>query len=106
MGQQWVASLANYDFKVYYKTGKSNVDADVLSHIPWDRIEDTAETVDTVAVKDILAGCSYSSAPFEPFIWYLSGEREVPVQSLNTEVTAVSKQVKVSVPIGLKNSMI
>ena len=33
-GQQWVASLANYDFKIFYKSGKLNVDADVLSHIP------------------------------------------------------------------------
>ena len=30
-GQWWVASLANYDFKIYYKSGKTNTDADALS---------------------------------------------------------------------------
>ena len=30
VGQQWIASLANYDFQLYYKTGKSNDEADAL----------------------------------------------------------------------------
>ena len=33
-GQRWVASLANYDFRIFYKTGKTNVEAYALSHIP------------------------------------------------------------------------
>ena len=32
-GQRWVASLANYDFQLFYKTGKSNIEADALSRI-------------------------------------------------------------------------
>ena len=35
VGQCWVASLADYNFQLHYKTGKSNVEADGLSHIPW-----------------------------------------------------------------------
>ena len=35
-GQRWIASLANYDFKIYYRSGKLNVDADSLSRIPWE----------------------------------------------------------------------
>ena len=35
MGQKWVASLANYNFKLHYKSGKLNVEADALSRIPW-----------------------------------------------------------------------
>ena len=34
-GQRWVASLANYDFKLNYRSGKENVEADALSRIPW-----------------------------------------------------------------------
>ena len=34
-GQRWVASLANYNFKIFYKSGKLNVDADALSQILW-----------------------------------------------------------------------
>ena len=33
-GQRWIASLTSYDFGLFYKTGKTNVDADALSHIP------------------------------------------------------------------------
>ena len=35
-GQRWVASLANYNFKIFYKSGKLNVEADALSGIPWE----------------------------------------------------------------------
>ena len=35
-GQRWVASLANYTFKIFYRSGKLNVEADALSHIPWE----------------------------------------------------------------------
>ena len=34
-GQWWVASLANYNFKIFYKSGKQNVQADALSRIEW-----------------------------------------------------------------------
>ena len=30
-GQRWVASLANYNFKIFYRSGKVNVEADILS---------------------------------------------------------------------------
>ena len=33
-GQRWVASLTSYDFGLFYKTGKTNMDADALSRIP------------------------------------------------------------------------
>ena len=34
-GHHWVANLTNYNFALRYKSGKENVDANVLSHIPW-----------------------------------------------------------------------
>ena len=33
-GQHWIASLANYDFKIYYRSSKLNVDADSLMSGP------------------------------------------------------------------------
>ena len=30
-GQRWVASLANYNFKIFYRSGKCNVEVDALS---------------------------------------------------------------------------
>ena len=34
--QRWVASLANYNFKIFYRSGKLNVEADALLRIPWE----------------------------------------------------------------------
>ena len=44
-GQRWVASLANYNFKIFYRSGKLNVEADALSQIPWKntQVDDMAE---------------------------------------------------------------
>ena len=33
-GQRWVASLANYVLRIFYKTSKIYVEADALSHTP------------------------------------------------------------------------
>ena len=35
-GQRWVAALALYDFRIYYRSGKMNANADALSRIPWE----------------------------------------------------------------------
>ena len=35
-GQRWVASLANYNFKIFYRSGNPNVEANALSRIPWE----------------------------------------------------------------------
>ena len=34
-GQRWVAALGLYDFKIFYRSGKKNANADALSRIPW-----------------------------------------------------------------------
>ena len=39
---RWMAALAAYNFTLNYRPGKTNVDADALSRIPWDR-EQTVE---------------------------------------------------------------
>ena len=33
-GQRWIAALANYNFSLHYRSGKTNVEADALSRIP------------------------------------------------------------------------
>ena len=49
-GQRWVASLANYVFRIFYKSGKTNVEADALSCIP----RDDCALIDTPAIKAIM----------------------------------------------------
>ena len=54
MGQRWIASLANYDFKIFYWSEHLNVDADSLSRILWN-MEQTYDTpLDTVLVKSAI----------------------------------------------------
>ena len=35
MNHCWVASLANYNFQLYYRAGKTNIDADALLRVSW-----------------------------------------------------------------------
>ena len=51
-GQRWVASLANYNFKIFYKSGKLNVEVDALSCIPWESTQ--MENVEPLIVKTML----------------------------------------------------
>ena len=54
MGQRWIASLANYDFKIFYQSGDLNVDADSLSRIPWDMEKMYDTPLDTVLMKSAI----------------------------------------------------
>ena len=56
-GQCWVASLANYNFQIFYKSGKSNVEADALSCIP--RASDIL--IDGPSVKAIISAVPYTN---------------------------------------------
>ena len=66
-GQRWVASLANYDFRIFYKSGKTNIEADALSRIP----RDGHSLIDTPTVKAIMTAVpptdwsEYNLNPFE-----------------------------------------
>ena len=54
-GQCWVTSLANYDFRISYKSGKSNVEADALSHI----LRTSDILIDAPSVKAIISAVPY-----------------------------------------------
>ena len=36
-GHQWIVKLVKFNFTIYYCSEKSNVNADVLSRIPWNQ---------------------------------------------------------------------
>ena len=51
-GQQWIAALSIYNFQIYYRTGKTNANADALSRIPWDASEvQICKKIDKVTVQ-------------------------------------------------------
>ena len=41
MGHRWVTGLANYNFHIHYQSRKSNVEADALSRIDWEKGDET-----------------------------------------------------------------
>ena len=43
MGHRWIAGLANYNFHIHYKSRKSNVEADALSRIDWEKGDETIQ---------------------------------------------------------------
>ena len=51
-GQRGVASLANYNFKIFCRSGKFNVKADVLSRIPWENTQ--VDHVEPMIVKTMI----------------------------------------------------
>ena len=59
VGQCWIVALANYSFQLHYKTSKSNVEADALSWIPWQKAKLECQDLDNLTVKAIIVGCIY-----------------------------------------------
>ena len=54
-GQRWVAALSIYDFQIFYRSGKSNKNADALSRIPWEQSDtNKSEKMDAVTVKAVM----------------------------------------------------
>ena len=43
MGHRWITGLANYNFHIHYKSGKSSVETDVLSRIDWEKYAETTQ---------------------------------------------------------------
>ena len=63
-GQRWVAALSIYNFQIFYHSGKSNVNADALSRIPWDQ-HDVKESrkMDAVTVKAVMTKADDACLP-------------------------------------------
>ncbi|MCG8622444.1 MAG: DDE-type integrase/transposase/recombinase, partial [Proteobacteria bacterium] len=53
-GQRWIANLASYDFKIFYRSGHLNVDADALSRIPWELQSVRENPLDEVLAKSVM----------------------------------------------------
>jgi len=51
--QRWVAELADYNFTIKYRPGKSNVVADILSGMPLDMGQYAQQSIEEVP-KDVL----------------------------------------------------
>ena len=81
-GQRWVASLANYDFRIFYKSGKTNVEADALSRISREQ----HSIIDIPTVKAIMTATTHTD-------WseYNTNPLEIVCKSTQTVVHKKSK---------------
>ena len=91
-GQRWVVSLANYNFKIFYKSGKLNVEVDALSCIPWESTQ--IEHIEPLVVKTMLQSKMESEINFP--------EEHFPETLLLNSMT-VDTTPKLTQKIGLKN---
>ena len=53
MGHRWITGLANYNFHIHYKSRKSNIEADALSRIDWEKGD---ETIQADSIQAIVTG--------------------------------------------------
>ena len=74
--------MANYDFKLFYKSGQTNVEADTLSRIPWNT-ELYGDPVKTI----ILVKSSQWSPLHEPLVSNLP--------QLNEQNVLIAKQAQI-----------
>ena len=52
------SSISKLQFPTYYKTGKSNIEPDALSRIPWYKTKSDYQDLDHLTVKAIIGGCT------------------------------------------------
>lgn len=64
-GHGWVAQLSNYNFSIHYKTGKTNVDASMLSGLPSIQ-KDVVQSVYEVKTTQVILTLSASTKSSEP----------------------------------------
>ena len=55
-GHRWMTYLASYDFKILYRSGKYNTNADALSCLPENRV-DEQPSIDAESIKAISVAC-------------------------------------------------
>jgi hypothetical protein len=69
-GQRWIAALGMYNFKILYRSGKANADANGLSRLPH-----RCEEYSSVPEEVIKALCQYQG---EPYLIYICNHTGLP----------------------------
>ena len=89
MGHRWIAGLANYNFDIHYKSEKSNVEADVLSRIDWEKSNETIQVESIQAV--IAAALAGDLVNIKAVL--CSKQAVEPFLLIQLEPTAISKAI-------------
>ena len=93
MGHRWIAGLANYNFHLYYQSGKSNVEADALSRIDWGKADKTlpADYIQAIVTatltgqgNDYIVTIPCNSQAIESFASSIHDNAQVVCKSMTT----------------------
>ena len=97
LGHRWIAGLAN--FHIHYRSGKSNVEADALSQIEWEKCNEI-ETIQSDSIQAIVTAVinghepkHIESTPFRYQIadsFFPSMSDDIPI--ISTDVIQSSRQ--------------
>ena len=95
VGQRWVNELADFNFKIKYKPGKENIDADFLSRRPMDVAELKRMCCETISPKESLWGSKVGEGPVvsgsvAASILIMQSESEV--EPISTEELKIKQQ--------------
>ena len=82
MGHRWVTGLANQNFHSHYKLGKSNVEADALSKIDWEKCD---ETIQAIVTNSQTAKCTAQNLWDKFIVHYGLPEKILTDQGYNFE---------------------
>ena len=88
---RWVARLANYNFNIHYRSGITNVDADVLSRIQWPNILSDPDIVDfdeSISTQSVKAICSSSMISYGYCETICCGAASLPSQFMDMSVSS------------------
>ena len=87
-GHRWLAELSTYNFKISYRSGKQNADADGLSRIPSDLLPEHYESVEDNVVSAI---CNLVSGADSSYVELICLSQSAVVQ-YSQEVYSMEKQ--------------
>ena len=59
--------ICKLQLPAYYKTGKSNVEADTLSQIPWQKAKSECQDLDYLTIKAIIVSCTTETPLIEAY---------------------------------------
>ena len=76
-GHRWVADLANYHFKILYRPGKENKDADALSRRPWYNDQEEVKKATEIGTPVMQATLQSVHSSMEGYIEQMIGHNHV-----------------------------
>ena len=102
-GHRWLAELSTYHFKIFYRSGKHNADADGLSRVPWEPQHSHLDLVQEDVVSAIcnLATVDLTHGVVEPYSQDIFSMQQQDQRSLDVWQTLQSDDLVIGKVVSL-----